>query len=170
MGLEDGIAAGRATAEEINQKRVEAAVKARRDEEVAAAKIIAVGKRAAEHLAAHRVKPQLEVTGGDSFFNRAKAGRKVWVLPYVDGARFAVTEDGGLYTPGGGGPVYANAAKAQERFARRQGFVHFAQGLAPIDPSRCHVNAATGGVSLNRSQPDIEYLVGKAIGLLEAQS
>ncbi|MFX4404379.1 hypothetical protein ABTA52_18675, partial [Acinetobacter baumannii] len=88
MGLEDGIAAGRATAEEINRKRVEAAAKARQDEEVAAAKIIAVGRSAAEYLAAHGPRPQLEVTGGDSFFNRPKPGRKVWVLPYVDGARF----------------------------------------------------------------------------------
>ena len=95
MGLEDGIAAGRATAEEINRRRVEAAVKARRDGEVAAAKIRAVGERAAEYLVAQGVKPQLEVIGGASLFNRPKAGRKVWVLPHVDGARFAVTEEGG---------------------------------------------------------------------------
>lgn len=170
MGLEDGIAAGRATAEEINRKLTEAALKARRDGEVAAAKIIAVGRSAAEYLVTHGVKPQLEVTGGGSFFNRPKAGRKVWVLPYVDGARFAVTEEGGLYTLGTRGNVYADMVRAQEKLARRLGFVYFEQGLATIDPSRCSVNATSGTVCLSPRHPDIEYMVGKAIGLLEAQS
>lgn len=170
MGLEDGIAAGRATAEEINRKRAEAAVKAGQDEAVAAAKIIAVGKRAAEYLAAHGVKPQLEVTGGGSFFNRPKAGRKVWVLPHVDGARFAVTEEGGLYTLGTRKDIYADMVKAQEKLARRLGFVYFEQGLATIDPSKCSVNPASGTVCLSPRHPDIEYMVGKAIGLLEVQS
>lgn len=170
MGLEDGIAAGRATAGEIHQKRAEAAMKARRDEEVAAAKIIAVGRSAAEYLAAHGVKPQLEVTGGDSFFNRPKARRRIWVLPHVEGVQFAVTEAGELYTLGVRPTVYAGAVKPQERLARRLGFVQFTRGLHAIDPSRCSVNAATGSVALSRAHPEIEYMIGKAIGMLELSS
>lgn len=171
-GLEDGIADGRAAAEADKRKRAEAAAKAQRDEEMSAAEIVAVGRRAAKYLAEHGVKPQLEVTGGGSLFDRPKPRRKVWVLPDVDGVEFAVTEAGELYRLGwahGYSVVDADAWKAQERLARRLGFTLFTRDLQTIDPSRCHVHPATGAVYLSIRHPGIEYMVGKAIGLLEAQ-
>lgn len=172
MGLEDGITAGRAAAEADKRKRAEAAAKAQRDVELSAAEIIAVGKRAAQYLSAHGVKPQLEVTGGGSLFDRPKPRRKVWILPPVDGVEFAVTETGELYTLGwthGYSVVNADARKAQERLARRLGFMLFTRDLRAIEPSSCHVHPATGAVYLSVRHPGIEYMVGKAIGLLEAQ-
>lgn len=173
VGLEHGIADGRAAAEADKRKRAAAIAKAQRDEELSAAEIIAVGKRAAEYLAAHGATPQLEVTGGGSLFDRPKPRRKVWILPHVDGVEFAVTEAGDLYTLRGvheRSTIDADTLKAQDRLARRLGFTLFTRGLRTIEPSSCYVHPATGSVYLSTRYPGIEYMVGKAIGLLEAQS